>query len=73
MSTTDTNVRLKPAKVLSLKKSLDGRHATIIVDVFDVKERKDKITIFSGCEIRPDGRFCKDISGRNFGIKELIF
>jgi hypothetical protein len=70
---TENNLRLKPAKVLSLKKSLDGRHATIIVDVFDVKKQKNLLTIFSGCEILPDGRFRKDISERNFGIKQLIF
>ncbi len=64
---------LNRAKVLLLYKSFDGKHATIVVDVYDVNKKKNSITTFSGCEILPDGKYRKEIKKRNIGIDYLYF
>lgn len=64
---------ITPPRVVVLKKSLNGMYANITVDVFSAKEKKNKITSFSGCEILPDGRYRKDVSNRNIGLDYLYF
>ena len=64
---------VKPAKVLVSSVSFDGKHATIIVDIYDIKRKENRVSMISGCEILPDGRYKKDVSKRNIGVNYLYF
>ena len=69
----ENNSGTKSVKVLNIQKSFDGKRASIIIDVFDARQKKNVISIFSGCEILPGGKYRKDVSSRHIGLQYFYF